>query len=85
MNTPIVYHHGIWVKKTSNGWSRLRYTNPLKPFVKAIKPGLTVNASTVFAMGCLIESFHSLGNEPISLMLESIKVIIKKTINDGII
>ena len=42
-----------------------------------MKPGLTVKASTVFAIGCLIDNFHSLGNEPISLMLESIKVIIK--------
>ena len=50
-----------------------------------MKPGLTVKASTVFAIGCLIDNFHSLGNEPNSLMFESIKVIIKKTIKDGII
>ena len=40
-----------------------------------MNPGFTVNDSTVFAIGCLIDNFHSLGNEPISLMFESIKVI----------
>ena len=53
--------------------------------VKAINPGLTVNESTVFAIGCLRDSFQSFGKDPISKILESIKDIINKTNIDGII
>ena len=46
--------------------------------------GLTVRDLTVSAIGCLIESFHSDGNDPMFTTKASIKTIIKKTINDGI-
>ena len=32
--------------------------------MNAIKPGLTVKLSTAFVIGCLIDNFHSSGNEP---------------------
>ena len=82
--TAIVYHQGICVKKTSNGRSKLRYTNALKLFVKPIKPGLTVRLSTAFVIGCLIESLHSSGNEPIFKKYASTTIITKKIINEGI-
>ena len=85
INTPIVYHQGVWVKNTSRGCNKLRYTKPLSPFVNAIKPGWTVKAFTPSAIGCLIDNFHSSGNEPMFEIFESINVIIKKTMNDGII
>ena len=84
VNIPIVYHHGICVKKVSRGLSRFKYTNALNPFVNAINEGLTVKDYTVSAIGCLIESFHSDGNDPILTTKASIKTIIKKTIKDGI-
>ena len=85
VNTAIVYHQGIWVKKTSNGLNKFRYTNALKPFVNAMKPGLTVKLSTAFVIGCLIDNRHSSGNVPIFIKYVSTKLIIKKTIKDGII
>ena len=61
----------------------MRYTKPLKPFVNAIKPGLTAMLSTVVDIGCLIESLHSSGKEPMLIIFESIKDIMKKIIKDG--
>ena len=49
-----------------------------------MKPGLTVKLSTAFVIGCLIDNLHSSGKEPIFIKYESIKIIIKKTIKDGI-
>ena len=48
-------------------------------------PGFTVNDLTVSAIGCLIDNFHSSGKVPMLIMFVSIKLIIKKTIKDGII
>ena len=53
--------------------------------MKAINPGFTVKLSTAFVIGCLIDNLHSSGNEPIFIKYKSIMVIMKKTINDGII
>ena len=39
--------------------------------------GLTVSDLTVSAIGCLIESFHSDGNDPMFTTKASIKIIIK--------
>ena len=50
-----------------------------------MKPGLTVKDFTPSAIGCLIDNFHSSGNEPIFEIFESINDMIKKTIKDGII
>ena len=83
-NIAIVYHQGIWVKNVSSGLSNFKYTNPLNPFVNAIKLSLTVNDSTPFAIGCLKDSFHYLGNVPNSKNVLSIKDIKNKIIKDGI-
>ena len=62
------------------GWEKNSLT---KRFVKPINPGCTVKALTPSAIGCLIDNFHSSGNEPIFEIFESIKLIIKKTISEG--
>ena len=64
--TANVYHQGVCVKKVSNGRNKFKYTKALNPFEKAIKPSSTVNEATAFEIGCLIDNFHSFGNDPIS-------------------
>ena len=77
------------ISKRLNKWDRHQTTvergNHLVVYPAQLDLFLSENDHlTVSAIGCLIESFHSDGNDPMFTTKASIKIIIKKAINDGI-